>query len=57
MIAAGYSALTTPLREPWINFEFLDSIEATTHGRHEAHPIISLMLQKIYREMHLASAP
>jgi hypothetical protein len=57
MIEAGYSALTTPQREPWINSEFIDWIEVTTRGRHEAEQVISLLLKKVYQEMLLASAP
>ena len=56
MIAAGYSALATPLHEPWINGEFIDWIEATTHGRNDVHPAINLLLRKVYRTMNLASA-
>lgn len=56
MIAAGFSALTAPLREPWINAEFQDWIEATTRGQHEVNSAINLLLRKVYREMCLSSA-
>ena len=56
MIEAGFFAMTTPLQEPWINAEFQAWLEATTRGQHELNPVVTLLLKKVYRKMHLASA-